>query len=57
LTKTLQDKTIISDVNSQQKELKRSIHPSSLEGKSKEVVVDNDKSLQCIFCPECTPQL
>jgi (p)ppGpp synthase/HD superfamily hydrolase len=56
LTKALQDKTIISDVNVQQKDLKRSIQPSSsLEEGLREVIVDNDKSLHCIFCPECNP--
>ena len=57
LTKSLQDKTIISDTTGQQKELKHSIQPTPAEKESKEVIVDNDKTLQCTFCPECHPQL
>ncbi|MDR2415586.1 MAG: hypothetical protein LBD75_03055 [Candidatus Peribacteria bacterium] len=56
LQKTLQDKTVVSDVSIQQKELKKNIQ-TSFGGQLEEVVVDNDKSLHCIFCPECTPHI
>jgi (p)ppGpp synthase/HD superfamily hydrolase len=56
LLKTLQDKTVVSDVKVQQRELQKSIQ-TSLSGQVEEVIVDNDKSLHCIFCPECTPHL
>jgi hypothetical protein len=55
LHKTLQDKTVISDVATQQKELKNGIHSTVIGGEPREVIVDNDKSLHCIFCPECSP--
>jgi (p)ppGpp synthase/HD superfamily hydrolase len=57
LQKALQDKTVVSDVSLQQTELKKSIQTSFTASLEDVVVVDNDKSLHCVFCPECTPHM
>lgn len=55
LMKSIQERTVVSDVSLLSDDLKKSIHvtPESLD---RSVIVDNDKSLHCIFCPECTPE-
>ena len=57
LLKTVQEKTILSDVEVQQKDLRQiiSVSPSSVS--PVDVIVDNDKMLHCVFCPECKPTL
>ena len=56
LKKETQWKTLISDANFLQKELKSEIISAiSTDVKSSDVIVDNDKLLHCIFCPECNP--
>ena len=55
LMKTVQEKTMISDVEIQQENLKQNIQPSSSSVNASDVIVDNDKMLHCIFCPECHP--
>jgi (p)ppGpp synthase/HD superfamily hydrolase len=54
LMKTLHEKTVLTDTTSQQQELKQTIQTPPADV-SREVIVDNDKSLHCIFCPECDP--
>ena len=56
LQKETQWKTLITDANALQRELKSEI-TSAISGdvKSSDVIVDNDKMLHCIFCPECNP--
>jgi hypothetical protein len=55
LMKNLQEKTVVSDVSLLSEDLKKTI-PLSSEYVDRSVIVDNDKSLHCIFCPECEPQ-
>jgi hypothetical protein len=56
LQKETQGKTLITDANALQRELKSEI-TSAISGdvKSSDVMVDNDKLLHCVFCPECKP--
>jgi len=51
LMKNIQEKTVVSDVSLLSEDLKKTIHSTD-----RSIIVDNDKSLQCIFCPECDPQ-
>jgi hypothetical protein len=55
LMKNIQEKTVISDASLLNEDLKKSITIPS-ESLDRSVIVDNDKSLHCIFCPECIPQ-
>lgn len=58
LQKETQWKTLISDASSLQKELKSEIMSAiSSDVKSSDVIVDNDKLLHCMFCPECNPAI
>jgi (p)ppGpp synthase/HD superfamily hydrolase len=54
LMKTLHEKTALTDTDTQQQALRPTTSPLSTDV-SMEVIVDNDKSLYCIFCPECNP--
>ena len=57
LQKETQWKTLISDTNLLEKELKSEITSViSWKALSTDVIVDNDKKLNCIFCPECNPK-
>lgn len=56
LKKETQGKTLITDATTLQKELKSEITSAiSWDVKSSDVIVDNDKLLHCVFCPECKP--
>ena len=56
LQKEAQWKTLIYDANILQKELKSEITSVAIwQALSTDVIVDNDKLLHCIFCPECKP--
>ena len=58
LKKETQWKTLITDTNVLQKELKSEITAAISGGvKSSDVMVDNDKLLHCVFCPECKPSI
>ena len=58
LQKETQWKTLITDANALQRELKSEITSAiSWDVKSSDVIVDNDKLLHCVFCPECKPSL
>jgi hypothetical protein len=47
---------LISDTSQFEKDLKSEITAAiSGEVKSSDVIVDSDKMLHCIFCPECNP--
>jgi GTP pyrophosphokinase len=56
LQKETQGKTLISDTSQFERDLKSEITSAiSGESRSTDVIVDNDKLLHCIFCPECNP--
>ena len=56
LQKETQWKTLISDVSIYEKELKAEVTSSiSWQATSSDVIVDSDKLLHCVFCPECNP--
>ena len=58
LRKETQWKTLISDTSQFERELKSEITSAiSGEVKSSDVIVDNDKMLHCVFCPECKPSI
>lgn len=54
LTKNIQEKAVLNDTSGPQPDLRQSIQASPSEVPM-EVIVDNDKFLHCIFCPECKP--
>lgn len=56
LQKETQWKTLITDTSQLEKELKAEV-ASLVEWKAQvtDVIVDSDKLLHCIFCPECNP--
>lgn len=54
----VQNKVIVLDSSLEQEELKSKVYtPYTGAPQSSEVIVDNDKVLNCILCPECRPQL
>lgn len=56
LQKETQWKTLITDSSILEKDLKSEvIWWITWDAKPSDVFVDNDKSLHCIFCPECNP--
>jgi (p)ppGpp synthase/HD superfamily hydrolase len=58
LQREMQWKTLITDANTLQRELKSEITSAiSWNVKSSDVIVDSDKLLHCVFCPECKPSL
>ena len=57
LRKETQWKTLISDTSQFEKELKAEVTSSiTWKASSTDVIVDNDKLLHCVFCPECNPK-
>ena len=58
LQKETQWKTLISDTSQFEKELKAEVTSAiTWKALSSDVIVDNDKLLHCIFCPECNPTI
>jgi GTP pyrophosphokinase len=58
LKRETQWKSLLTDANLLQKELKSEIISAiSSDVKSSDVIVDNDKLLHCMFCPECNPAI
>ena len=58
LQREMQWKTLITDASALQKDLKSEITSAiSWDVKSSDVIVDNDKLLHCVFCPECKPSI
>ena len=56
LQKETQWKTFISDTSQFERELKAEVTSAALgKALSTDVIIDNDKLLHCIFCPECNP--
>ena len=55
LTKALQEKTVASDEVLSPKDAKQPPLTPLPWVESMDVIVDNDKRLHCIFCPECKP--
>ena len=56
LKKETQWKTLISDTSQFEKELKAEVTSTALgKALSTDVIIDNDKLLHCVFCPECNP--
>jgi hypothetical protein len=47
---------LISDTSQFEKELKAEVTSIALgKALSTDVIIDNDKLLHCVFCPECNP--
>lgn len=53
LLKNVVEKSVIKEVDELKDELRNEIKNLT---SSREVIVDNDKHLHCLFCPECQPQ-
>ena len=53
LLKNVVEKTVVKDTDGLREELKHEIKNLI---SPHEVIVDNDKHLNCIFCPECHPE-
>ena len=58
LQREAQWKTLISDTSQFEKELKAEVTSViTWKALSTDVIIDNDKLLHCVFCPECNPTL
>ena len=55
LWKTVEEKTVIKDIETEKSDLKSQIQVSESGFSSSDIVVDWDKHLHCFFCPECKP--
>ena len=55
LWKSVEEKTIIKDAQTEKADLKSQIQSWDSGILSNDIVVDGDKHLHCFFCPECKP--
>lgn len=55
--KEVQEKTLQNTTVSETNTLKTAITNPWTEGRETQVIIDNDKKLHCIFCPECEAKI
>jgi len=57
LKKEVQEKVIEDTTVDETSTLKSAITHSDKGAREEEIIIDNDKQLHCVFCPECDPQI